>query len=278
MKYRELLQEGTEQLKKAAIADANVDAAYLLEYVCGIDRTHCLLCMTETVPPQMAAQYEEAIALRASHQPLQYITGEQEFMGLSFQVSPEVLIPRQDTETLVEQTQRVLKDDDRILDMCTGSGCILISLLHENKTCQGMGVDIAETSIALARENAKKNDVQAEWLVSDLFSDVYGVFDVIVSNPPYIATAVLQELMPEVIEHEPKRALDGHEDGLYFYRQIIADAPKFLKPGGWILFEIGYDQGESVPTLLTEAGFTEITVIKDYNGNDRVVRARLHDL
>ena len=278
MKYRELLQEGTEQLKKAAIADANVDAAYLLEYVCGIDRTHYLLCMTETVPPQMVARYEEAIALRASHQPLQYITGEQEFMGLSFQVSPEVLIPRQDTETLVEQTQRVLKDNDRILDMCTGSGCILISLLHENKTYQGMGVDIADTSIALARENAKKNGVQAEWLVSDLFSDVYGAFDVIVSNPPYIATEVLQELMPEVIEYEPKRALDGHEDGLYFYRQIIADAPKFLKPGGWILFEIGYDQGESVPTLLEEAGFTEITVIKDYNGNDRVVRARLHDL
>ena len=278
MKYRELLQEGTEQLKKAAITDADVDAAYLLEYVCGIDRTHYLLCMTETVPPQMVARYEEAIALRATHQPLQYITGEQEFMGLSFQVSPEVLIPRQDTETLVEQTQRVLKDNDRILDMCTGSGCILISLLHENRICQGMGVDIADTSIALARENAKKNDVQAEWLVSDLFSDVYGAFDVIVSNPPYIATEVLQELMPEVIEHEPKRALDGHEDGLYFYRQIIADAPKFLKPGGWILFEIGYDQGESVPTLLTEAGFTEITVIKDYNGNDRVVRARLHDL
>lgn len=278
MKYRELLQEGAEQLKKAAIVDADVDAAYLLEYVCGIDRTHYLLCMTETVPPQMAARYEEAIALRATHQPLQYITGEQEFMGLSFQVSPEVLIPRQDTETLVEQTQRVLKDDDRILDMCTGSGCILISLLHENKTCQGMGVDIADTSIALARENAKKNDVQAEWLVSDLFSDVYGAFDVIVSNPPYIATAVLQELMPEVIEHEPQRALDGHEDGLYFYRQIIADAPSYLKPGGWILFEIGYDQGESVPALLTEAGFTEITVIKDYNGNDRVVRARLHDL
>lgn len=278
MKYRELLQEGTEQLKKAAIADANVDAAYLLEYVCGIDRTHYLLCMTETVPPQMAAQYEEAIALRASHQPLQYITGEQEFMGLSFQVSPEVLIPRQDTETLVEQTQRVLKDDDRILDMCTGSGCILISLLHENKACQGMGVDIADTSIALARENAKKNGVQAEWLVSDLFSDVYGAFDVIVSNPPYIATEVLQELMPEVIEYEPKRALDGHEDGLYFYRQIIAEAPNYLKPGGWILFEIGYDQGESVPALLEEAGFTEITVIKDYNGNDRVVRARLHDL
>lgn len=278
MKYRELLQEGAEQLKKAAIVDADVDAAYLLEYVCGIDRTHYLLCMTETVSPQMAARYEEAIALRATHQPLQYITGEQEFMGLPFQVSPEVLIPRQDTETLVEQTQRVLKDNDRILDMCTGSGCILISLLHENKTCHGTGVDIAETSIALARENAKKNDVQAEWLVSDLFSDVYGVFDVMVSNPPYIATAVLQELMPEVIEHEPQRALDGHEDGLYFYRQIIAEAPKYLKPGGWILFEIGYDQGESVPALLTEAGFTEITVIKDYNGNDRVVRARLHDL
>ena len=269
MKYRELLKEGMEELKKAGITDAQIDAEYLLEYVSGMNRASYLMCMMEQAPEDVIERYREFIKMRAAHEPLQYITGEQEFMGLSFAVSPEVLIPRQDTESLVEETLSVLKDGDLILDMCTGSGCILISLLHEKKTCQGIGV---------ARENAVHNQVEAEWLVSDLFTEVKGEFDVIVSNPPYIATRDLEELMPEVICHEPKRALDGHEDGLYFYRKIIEQAPIYLKPGGRLLFEIGYDQGESVPTLLTEAGFTEITVIKDYNGNDRVVCARLHDL
>ena len=134
-----------------------------------------------------------------------------------------------------------------------------------------MGVDVAATSIALARKNAVHNQVEAEWLVSDLFTEVKGEFDVIVSNPPYIATRDLEELMPEVICHEPKRALDGHEDGLYFYRKIIEQAPLYLKPGGRLLFEIGYDQGESVPDLLAQAGFCDIAVIKDYAGNDREI-------
>ncbi len=278
MKYRELLKEGMEELKKAGITDAQIDAEYLLEYVSGMNRASYLMCMMEQAPEDVIERYREFIKMRAAHEPLQYITGEQEFMGLSFAVSPEVLIPRQDTESLVEETLSVLKDGDLILDMCTGSGCILISLLHEKKTCQGMGVDVAATSIALARENAVHNQVEAEWLVSDLFTEVKGEFDVIVSNPPYIATRDLEELMPEVICHEPKRALDGHEDGLYFYRKIIEQAPLYLKPGGRLLFEIGYDQGESVPDLLAQAGFCDIAVIKDYAGNDRVVRARLHDL
>lgn len=278
MKYRELLKEGMEELKKAGITDAQIDAEYLLEYVSGMNRASYLMCMMEQAPEDVTERYRKFIKMRAMHEPLQYITGEQEFMGLSFAVSPEVLIPRQDTESLVEETLSVLKDGDLILDMCTGSGCILISLLHEKKTCQGMGVDVAATSIALARENAVHNQVEAEWLVSDLFTEVKGEFDVIVSNPPYIVTRDLEELMPEVICHEPKRALDGHEDGLYFYRKIIEQAPLYLKPGGRLLFEIGYDQGESVPDLLAQAGFCDIAVIKDYAGNDRVVRARLHDL
>ena len=275
-----LLKKGQNILAKAGIGEAGLDAWLLLEYVTGKSRAYYFAYGEESVTESVAERYLELISRRAGHIPLQHLTHQAFFMGHEFYVDKNVLVPRQDTETLVESALECMKavKNPYILDMCTGSGCILISLLHENKTCQGMGVDIADTSIALARENANRNDVRAEWLVSDLFSEVHGVFDVMVSNPPYIATAVLQELMPEVIEHEPKRALDGHEDGLYFYRQIIAKAPKYLKPGGWILFEIGYDQGESVPTLLTEAGFTEITVIKDYSGNDRVVRARLHDL
>ena len=276
MKYRELLQEGTEQLKKAAIADADVDAAYLLEYVCGIDRTHYLLCMTETVPPQMAARYEDAIALRATHQPLQYITGEQGFMGLSFQVSPEVLIPRQDTETLVEQTQRVLKDGDRILDMCTGSGCVLISILKYAHDVEGFGYDISKQAINVAKENAKLNDVSALFERSDLFEDVMeSDVDVIVSNPPYIPSEVVTTLMPEVVDFEPHEALDGKEDGLYFYRKIIDRCKEFLKPQGYLLFEIGYDQGEAVSSMLRCAGFEEVRVIKDLARNDRVVMGHL---
>lgn len=278
MKYRELLKEGMEDLQEAGITDAQIDAEYLLEYVSGMNRASYLMCMMEQAPENVIMRYHKVIRMRAAHEPLQYITGEQEFMGLSFGVSPEVLIPRQDTESLVEETLSVLKDGNLILDMCTGSGCILISLLHEKKTCKGMGVDVAETSIALAKENATRNQVEAEWLVSDLFTEVKGEFDVIVSNPPYIATRDLEELMPEVIRYEPKRALDGHEDGLYFYRKIIEQAPCYLKPDGWLLFEIGYDQGKSVPELLAQAGFSDISVKKDYAGNDRVVRARLHDL
>ena len=172
----------------------------------------------------------------------------------------------------------------RILDVGCGTG--LISLMIAQRTPDRTMIEGVEID-AVAAEQAAENTDRSPWKnrlrihtsdFLDFATSAIVRYDHIVSNPPYIATAVLQELMPEVIEHEPKRALDGHEDGLYFYRQIIADAPSYLKPGGWILFEIGYDQGESVPALLTEAGFTEITVIKDYNGNDRVVRARLHDL
>ncbi len=230
MKYRELLKEGMEELKKAGITDAQIDAEYLLEYVSGMNRASYLMCMMEQAPEDVTERYREFIKMRAAHEPLQYITGNRNLWTVLCSFAG-VLIPRQDTESLVEETLSVLKDGDLILDMCTGSGCILISLLHEKKTCQGIGVDVAATAIALARENAVHNQVEAEWLVSDLFTEVKGEFDVIVSNPPYIATRDLEELMPEVICHEPKRALDGHEDGLYFYRKIIEQAPLISQTG-----------------------------------------------
>lgn len=277
MNYRELLSKGTATLEAVDIVDAKVDAWYLLSHVTGMRRQDYLLKMQDEVAEEEKQRYEEVIATRAKHIPLQYITGTQEFMGLEFAVNPNVLIPRQDTETLVEQALTYVREDSRVLDMCTGSGCILISLLHMKKGAMGVGVDVSEEALATAKENGARHEVDAQWIHSDLFAGVEGDFDVIVSNPPYIATAVIEELMPEVVEHEPYRALDGHEDGLFFYREICKDAPRFLKTGGTLLYEIGYDQGKAVAELMREAGFVDVSVIKDYAGNDRVVKGCLKE-
>ena len=194
-------------------------------------------------------------------------------MGLEFKVNENVLIPRQDTEILVEEALRELHDGMDILDLCTGSGCILISLLRYSNDCTGLGVDLSEGALAVAEENAEKllSDRQIRFLKSDLFEGVNGVYDRIVSNPPYIPSNVIETLMPEVKEHEPLQALDGGGDGLYFYRKITEQCGNYLKPGGMLYFEIGYDQGEAVSGLLSKAGFREIRVVKDYGGLDRVV-------
>ena len=271
MKYRELLKEGMEELKKAGTTDAQIDAEYLLEYVSGMNRASYLMCMMEQVPEDVIERYREFIKMRAAHEPLQYITGEQEFMGLSFAVSPEVLIPRQDTESLVEETLSVLKDGDLILDMCTGSGCILISLEHYRKGIRAVGADISDEALQVAKRNAESLNADVTFLKSDLFEQVAERYDLIVSNPPYIRTKAIEELEEEVRLHDPMIALDGKEDGLYFYRKITEKSREHLKQGGWLLFEIGYDQGEDVAKMMEKAGFTEVTVKKDLAGLDRVV-------
>ena len=214
----------------------------------------------------------QLIEKRAVHIPLQHLTGEQNFMGLDFLVNEHVLIPRQDTEILVEEIMRDLHDGIRILDMCTGSGCILLSLLHYSNDCSGVGVDVSEDALVVARQNADRlAEKQAVFIQSDLFEKVEGSFDLIVSNPPYIRSQEIAGLMPEVREHEPHLALDGKDDGLHFYREIIKGAMPHLKRGGQLFFEIGYDQGEAVQALLAANGYTEIAVVKDYAGLDRVV-------
>ena len=214
----------------------------------------------------------QLIEKRAAHIPLQHLTGKQNFMGLDFLVNEHVLIPRQDTEILVEEIMRDLHDGIRILDMCTGSGCILLSLLHYSNDCVGVGVDVSEDALAVARQNADRlAEKQAVFIQSDLFEKVEGSFDLIVSNPPYIRSQEIAGLMPEVREHEPHLALDGKNDGLHFYREIIKEAMLHLKRGGQLFFEIGYDQGEAVQALLAANGYTEIAVVKDYAGLDRVV-------
>jgi release factor glutamine methyltransferase len=280
MTLKSLLAEGREVLTAAQIADADIDAWLLLQYVTGINRMMYLMEPDKSVSNEDTLAYHEVIARRATHYPLQYITHTQEFMGLDFYVDERVLIPRQDTEVLVEMALEFLKDGMTVLDMCTGSGCILISLAANRRLASGLGVDLSEGALEVAQKNARANGLdQLEWIQSSLFeafendldkSDKLQV-DMIVSNPPYIESEVIPTLMPEVRAHEPMMALDGFEDGLYFYREITANAPAYLKNKGYLLFEIGYNQGEAVADLMRMTGFVNIRIKKDLAGLDRVV-------
>ena len=272
MQYAKLYQIGKEQLQKAGITEAELDARLLLEFICHTDRNALYAHGDQEIEEEKMQDFLQLIEKRAVHIPLQHLTGEQNFMGLDFLVNEHVLIPRQDTEILVEEIMRDLHDGIRILDMCTGSGCILLSLLHYSNDCSGVGVDVSEDALAVARQNVDRlAEKQAVFIQSDLFEKVEGSFDLIVSNPPYIRSQEIAGLMPEVREHEPHLALDGKDDGLHFYREIIKGAMPHLKRGGQLFFEIGYDQGEAVQALLAANGYTEIAVVKDYAGLDRVV-------
>ena len=272
MQYAKLYQIGKEQLQKAGIMDAELEARLLLEFICHTDRNALYAHGDQEIEDEKMHDFLQLIEKRAVHIPLQHLTGEQNFMGLDFLVNEHVLIPRQDTEILVEEIMRDLHDGIRILDMCTGSGCILLSLLHYSNDCSGVGVDVSEDALAVARQNADRlAEKQVVFIQSDLFEKVEGSFDLIVSNPPYIRSQEIAGLMPEVREHEPHLALDGKDDGLHFYREIIKGAMPHLKRGGQLFFEIGYDQGEAVQALLAANGYTEIAVVKDYAGLDRVV-------
>lgn len=272
MQYAKLYQIGKEQLQKNGITDAELDARLLLEFICHTDRNALYAHGDLEIEDEKMQDFLQLIEKRAAHIPLQHLTGEQNFMGLDFLVNEHVLIPRQDTEILVEEIMRDLHDGIRILDMCTGSGCILLSLLHYSNDCSGVGVDVSADALAVARKNADRlAEKDAVFIQSDLFEKVEGSFDLIVSNPPYIRSQEIAGLMPEVREHEPHLALDGKEDGLYFYREIIKGATLHLKRGGQLFFEIGFDQGEAVKELLMANGYTEVAVVKDYAGLDRVV-------
>lgn len=276
MTYRECYEQGCRTLQAAGIEEAALDARLLLEAVCGTDRNDLLVHGEQPVAPEAEEKYLNWIRQRAEHIPLQQLTGEQGFMGLTFSVNEHVLIPRQDTEILVEEVLKELHDRMRVLDMCTGSGCILLSLLHYSNDCEGLGVDLSAEALEVAGRNVLKvltpeKAEHAHFLQSDLFEKVEGKFEIIVSNPPYIASAEVEKLMPEVRDHEPRMALDGTEDGLYFYRRIIEEAGKHLVSSGMLFFEIGYDQGQAVSELMRTEGYCEVQVVQDYAGLDRVV-------
>lgn len=277
--YKELLEYGKVRLQEAEIEEYALDAWLLLEYVFQVSRTWYFVHENEMADTEKAEQYLEYIGERSRHVPLQQLTGEAYFYGMKFYVNEDVLIPRQDTEVLVEEVlklSRTVFPEEKgkhlnILDVCTGSGCILLSLLSNLENAVGTGVDLSEKALNVARINGRNLGIQAEWIHSNLFDKVQGKYDMIVSNPPYIKTSVIEELMDEVKLHEPRMALDGREDGLYFYRAMIREAEEYLNQGGILAFEIGYDQGESVSRLMREQGYSQVQVIPDLAGLDRCV-------
>lgn len=280
---KQLYKVGTVKLAEEGIEEFSLDAWYLLEYVTGVSKAMYFAEPERAVSEENADRYIDCIRRRAAHIPLQHITGEQEFMGYPFCVNEHVLIPRQDTEILVEEAIQVMRPKMKVLDMCTGSGCIVLSIL---KMCrekyyvtdlQGIGADVSEEALKVARENGRRLGVPVTWIQSDLFAKIpeEEKYDVIVSNPPYIETAVIDTLQEEVRLHDPYIALDGKEDGLYFYRRIISEAGKYLKTQGKLMFEIGCDQAEAVEELMKNAGYEQITVKKDLAGLDRVVYGTL---
>lgn len=281
---RQGIEEGTVALEKAGVEDAARDAWYLLEYVTGIGRASYYGEPDRAISEETALRYQECIRRRKERIPLQHITGEQEFMGFPFYVNEHVLIPRQDTETLVEEAvkavRRKAKDAEgfslaerkiRVLDMCTGSGCILLSILKMCPNAQGVGGDISEEALAVARKNGERLGLPADWVCSDLFAGIVpSKYDVIVSNPPYIPTADIEGLQDEVRFYDPLIALDGGEDGLDFYKRIVRDSISYIKRGGSLLFEIGCGQGKDVSELMKSCGYENVAVKKDLSGLDRV--------
>ena len=287
---RQVYEEGAALLQE--LEEGSLDARLLLEHYCGIP-AYKLLADPETAVDAAARQaYLDGIRRRAAREPLAYIVGEQSFMGLPFVVSRDVLIPEQDTENMVEEALRHLEDGSRILDLCTGSGCILLSLLHYSNDCVGVGTDISVPALEIARRNADALGLSGRvmWMQGDLFDALPPVsetdrspfenifvrpekYDMIIANPPYIRSDVIDTLAPEVCCAEPRLALDGGADGLDFYRRIIRQAPAHLVIGGRIMLEIGFDQAEDVAALLQENGYYGVEVIRDYGGNDRIVTA-----
>lgn len=294
--------EAKKRLEESGIEEASLDAWLLLEHVTGISRASYYADPDREMSPDEWRRYSELVGRRAERVPLQHITGTQEFMGLVFEVNEHVLIPRQDTEILVEQALAFIgsgkvpaaeNSRTRILDMCTGSGCILLSVMHwaesyrqkalrragdtarggekQDIIIEGTGADISPKALAVAEKNARRLGISAGFVESDLFGAVRGKYGMILSNPPYIRSDEIKDLQEEVKLHDPVIALDGREDGLYYYRRIVRESRSYLEEGGALLFEIGCDQAEAVSGLMSGAGFSEITVKKDLAGLDRVV-------
>ncbi len=275
MIYQEAMEWGSHVLGQAGVAEAKLDAWLLLETVCKINRTFYYSHMKETMTLEQQSEYEIAIRKRAERIPLQYITGEQEFMGLNFKVNSNVLVPRQDTETLVEEALKICQPGMEILDLGTGSGCIVISLMKNAHGMTATGSDISKQALLVAKENARLHEVEIEWVRSNLYENISGRFDLIVSNPPYIPQEDILGLMPEVRDFEPVGALDGGEDGLDFYRQIIAQGKDYLNKDGYLYLEIGYDQGPAVTNMMCAAGYREVAVVRDLAHQERVVKGRI---
>ena len=272
---KDFVKENTDKLDAAGISDASVDIWLLLEHFADIKKSDYLANPNMELTKVVAEQVEEAVEKRINHIPVQHIIGQTEFMGLTFKVNENVLVPRLDTEILVDEVVKYVGDEFvSILDMCTGSGCIAITISDMCDNATVVASDISKDALEVAKENNQINQTDATFVESDLFENVEGLFDVIVSNPPYIKTEEIENLMDEVKLHDPRLALDGGESGLDFYQKIIEQSGDYLKTDGKIFFEIGFDQAEEVSKILKDNGYKDIVVKKDLAMNDRVVYAK----
>ena len=276
MNYLEIYETGKRMLASVGIDSPDTDAFYLMQHVFHINREQLLIDPLKTAEPALGRAFLDLIRKRRERIPCQYLIGSTEFMGLTFKVNPSVLIPRQDTETLVEEVIRIIPSEAKVLDLCTGSGCIGISVkcfLHKVDMTLS---DISEEALKVAEENAELQGVDVRTVCSDLFENIDDSFDVILSNPPYVTEEEYAALMPEVRDYEPRLALTAGKDGLDIYRRIAKEAPSHLNADGWLIMEIGCSQADAVRALLEAEGFEDIRIIKDLAGLDRVVVSRLH--
>jgi len=272
-----LLADGAKMLTQAGIDEAELDAGYILEYITGLNSAQYFIHSEDIIEKNKAEEFFRLIERRSKRIPLSYVIGTRDFFGLTFKVDENVLIPEQETELLVEE---VIKHSEgkSVLDMCTGSGCIAISIALFGKPSKVAASDISEKALEVARENAKSLKAgEISFIQGDMFENVTDKFDIIVSNPPYIETGEIDELMPEVRDYIPRLALDGDIDGLKFYRIISKEAVKKLNKNGRIFYEIGYNQSRAVASILLENGFTDVKIMKDYSGLDRIVMAKLDE-
>ena len=277
MTIRQAVSWGSDKLKSHGVENAEHDSFELLSAVNGMTRTFYLVNGDSFLSEEDFLLFEEYIDKRAAHIPLQHIIGKAYFYGYEFEVNGDVLVPRQDTEILVGEVMKVARSGDYILDMCTGSGCIGITIAKKFPEVKVLGIDVSEKALAVAEKNKHKLEADnIDFMLSDLFEKLNQdiTFNIIASNPPYIPTKVIDGLQDEVRLHDPILALDGSEDGLKYYRNISSEAGKYLEPDGWLCFEIGAEQALDVSDIMEREGFRNITVIKDLAGLDRVVMGR----
>lgn len=279
---KSVLQEATQRLIESNKVDASIDARLLLSYVLNYDRVGLLVHGNDKIEQDDYIKYNELINQRIKGVPLQHIIGEQDFMGITFKVNRHTLIPRRETEELVELALTLLSktNDQMVMDIGTGTGCIPITLALFNKKVTCLGIDVSTLTLEMAKVNGACNHVnhRITWLLSDVFNEVPDKYihsmDMIISNPPYIKSEDINSLMVEVKNYEPIIALDGGKDGLDFYRRICSESKKYLKHEGYILFEIGHDQKEDVMNILLENDYKQIGFKKDLSGLDRIVYAQ----
>ncbi len=283
--YREAVLSAADKLKKCGVDNPQYDSQELLMYAANMDRTTYLLHCEEHIDDKLYAVFEKLVKRRAAREPLQHILGYTYFWGRKYLVNENVLIPRQDTEVLIEKALEYICTGDSVLDMCTGSGCIIITLACEKKLSRAVGVDLSKKALEVARKNAVNLLADVEWIESDLFQQMDKsietnkqmnvLYDVIVSNPPYIESDVIDTLSDEVRYFDPLMALDGGNDGLVFYRKITEQSVNYLKQGGWLLYEIGSNQSKQVRDIMAANGYEDIHIVEDLAGLCRVVMGRL---